>query len=72
MSSAEWQPILPAELWPEWLVMWGIGVWNEISFLIHPTGVLWDSGPFLESYCPQTIPSQTLFSWWLLEKGSAA
>jgi hypothetical protein len=47
--------------------MWGIGVWSEVGVLIHPTGVLWDSGqdcglgiPFLEPYCPQTIPSQTL------------
>jgi hypothetical protein len=47
--------------------MWGVGVWSKVSILIHPTGVLWDSGhnsglasPFLEPYCPQTIPSQTL------------
>jgi hypothetical protein len=47
--------------------MWGVGVWSEVGILIHPTGVLWDSGqdfglaiPFLEPYCPQTIPSQTL------------
>jgi hypothetical protein len=47
--------------------MWGIGVWSKVGILIHPTGVLWDSGqdsglgsPFLEPYCPQTIPSQTL------------
>jgi hypothetical protein len=42
------------------LVMWGIGLWSEV-------GVLWDSGqdsglasPFLEHYCLQIIPSQTL------------
>jgi hypothetical protein len=47
--------------------MWGIGVWSKVGVLIHPTGVLWDSGhdsglasPFLERFCPQTIPSQTL------------
>jgi hypothetical protein len=47
--------------------MWGVGVWSEVGVIIHPTGVLWDSGedsglasPFLEPYCPQTIPSQTL------------
>jgi hypothetical protein len=47
--------------------MWGVVVWSEAAILIYPTGVLWDSGqdsgmarPFLESYCPQTIPSQTL------------
>jgi hypothetical protein len=44
-----------------------VGVCSEVGILIHPTGVLWDSGrnsglpsPFLETYCPQTIPSQTL------------
>jgi hypothetical protein len=48
--------------------MCGIGVWSEVSILIHPTVVLWDSvqdfglgSPFLEPYCPQTIPPQTLF-----------
>jgi hypothetical protein len=48
-------------------VIWGIGVWSEVGVLIHPTGVLRDSGqdsglanPFLECYCPQIIPSQTL------------
>jgi hypothetical protein len=42
--------------------MWGVGVWGEVSVLIHPTGVLWDSGqdsglvsPFLEPDCPQTL-----------------
>jgi hypothetical protein len=47
--------------------MWGVGVWSEVGILIHPTGVLWDSGqdsglgsPFLEPYCPQTILLQTL------------
>jgi hypothetical protein len=47
--------------------MWGVGVWSEVGVLIHPTGVLWDSGqdsglasPFLEPYCPQISPSQTL------------
>jgi hypothetical protein len=47
--------------------MWGVGVWSEVGVLFHPTGVVWDSGqdsgltsPFLEPYCPQTIPSQTL------------
>jgi hypothetical protein len=47
--------------------MWGIGNWSKVGVLIHPTGVLWDSGqvsglasPFLERYCPQTIPSQAL------------
>jgi hypothetical protein len=47
--------------------MWGIVVWSEVGVLIHPTGVLWYSGedsglasPFLEHYCPRTIPSQTL------------
>jgi hypothetical protein len=53
---------------PEQLVMWGIGVWSEVSILIHPIGVLWDSGqdsglasPFLERYCPPTtIPSKTM------------
>jgi hypothetical protein len=47
--------------------MWGIWSWSEVGALIHPTGVLWDSdhdsglsSPFLEPYCPQTIPSQTL------------
>jgi hypothetical protein len=44
MSPVEWQTILPAELYPEQLVMWGIGVWSEFGVLIHPTGVLWDSG----------------------------
>jgi hypothetical protein len=49
------------------MMMRGIGVWSKVSILIHPTGVLWDSGqdsglgsPFLEPYRPQTIPSQTL------------
>jgi hypothetical protein len=48
-------------------VTWGVGVWSEVGVLIHPTGVLWDSGqdfrlarPFLEHYYPQTILSQTL------------
>jgi hypothetical protein len=48
--------------------MWGIGVWSKVGVLIHPAGVLWDSGQdfglassFLEPYCPQAIPSQTLF-----------
>jgi hypothetical protein len=48
-------------------MMWGVGVWSEVGVLIHPTCVLWDSGqdsglgsPFLEPYCPQTIPSHTL------------
>jgi hypothetical protein len=43
----------------EQLVMWGVGVWSKDGILIHPTGVLWDSGqdswlasPFLELYCP--------------------
>jgi hypothetical protein len=47
--------------------MWGFWVWSEVGVLIHPTSVLRDSdqdsglaSPFLESYCPQTIPSQTL------------
>jgi hypothetical protein len=47
--------------------MWGDAVWIEFGVLIHPTGVLWDSGqdswlasPFLEPYFSQTIPSQTL------------
>jgi hypothetical protein len=47
--------------------MWSIGVVSEVSNLIHPTGVLWDSGQdsglaslFLEHYCPQAIPSRTL------------
>jgi hypothetical protein len=47
--------------------MWGITVRSEVSVLIHPTGVLLDSGQdsgvaslFLEPYCPQTNPSQTL------------
>jgi hypothetical protein len=46
--------------------LWGLGVWSEVGVLIHPTGVLWDSGqnsglvsPFLEPYS-QTILSQTL------------
>jgi hypothetical protein len=45
----------------------GIVVWIEVGVLTHSTGVRWDSGqdsglasPFLERYCPQTIPSQTL------------
>jgi hypothetical protein len=45
----------------------GRAVWSKVGVLIHPTGVLWDSGQdsglassFLEPYCPQTIPSQTL------------
>jgi hypothetical protein len=66
-SLAECQPIPPAELKPEQSVMWGVGVSSEVGVIIHPTGVLWDSGqdsgldsPLLESYCPQTIPSQTL------------
>jgi hypothetical protein len=48
-------------------VIRGVGVWNEVGILIHPTGVLWDSGqdfglasPFLEPYYPQTTPSQSL------------
>jgi hypothetical protein len=67
MSPAERQPILPAELHPEQLMMGGTEVWSEASILIHPTGVLRDAGqdsglgsPFLEPYYPQTIPSQTL------------
>jgi hypothetical protein len=47
--------------------MFAVGVWSEVGIQIHPTGVLWDSGQdsvlgilFLEPYCPQTIPSQTL------------
>jgi hypothetical protein len=67
MSLAEWQPILPAELQPEQLLMWGVGVWSKIGILIHHTGVLWDSGqdsgmasPLLEPYCMQTIPLHTL------------
>jgi hypothetical protein len=47
--------------------MWGVGVYSEVGILIHPTCVLWGSGQdsglvslFLECYCPQTIPSQTL------------
>jgi hypothetical protein len=47
--------------------MWRIGVCSEVSILIHPIVVLWDSGqdsglasPFLNRYCPQAIPSQTL------------
>jgi hypothetical protein len=63
MSPVEWQLILPAEQ----SVMWDIGVWSEVGILIDLIGVLWDSGhdsglagPFLECYCPQTIPSQTL------------
>jgi hypothetical protein len=47
--------------------MWGVGVCSKVGILIHPTGVLWDSGqdswlvsPFLEPYCPQNILSQTL------------
>jgi hypothetical protein len=47
--------------------MWDVGVWSEVGILIHPTGVLWDSGQesglgsqFLKPYWPQTIPSQTL------------
>jgi hypothetical protein len=47
--------------------MWGVEVWGEVGVIIHPTGVIWDSGqdcwlvsPFLEPYYPQTIPSQTL------------
>jgi hypothetical protein len=62
-----WQPILPAEVKPEQLVMWNVGAWKEVGILIHPAGVLWDSGqdsglasPFLEHYCPQNIPLQTL------------
>jgi hypothetical protein len=46
--------------------MCGIGVWSKVG-VIYPTVVLWDSGqdsglasPFLERYCLQTIPSQTL------------
>jgi hypothetical protein len=42
--------------------VWGVGVWSKVSIVIHPTGVLWDSGqdsglasPFLEHYCPQTL-----------------
>jgi hypothetical protein len=38
--------------------MWGVGVWSQVCVLIHPTGVIWDSGedfglgsPFLELYC---------------------
>jgi hypothetical protein len=53
---------------PEQLVLCGVGVWSEVSVLIHPTGVLWDSvkdfelaSPFLKQYCPQAILSQTLF-----------
>jgi hypothetical protein len=48
--------------------MWGVGVWSKVGVLIHPTGVLWDSGqdcgpaiPFVEPYYPQSIPSPTLF-----------
>jgi hypothetical protein len=47
--------------------MWGVGVCSEVGVLIHPTGVLWNSGQdsglaslYLERYCPQTLPSQTL------------
>jgi hypothetical protein len=43
--------------------MWDVAVWSEVGILIHLTGVLWDSGqdsgpasPFLDHYCPQTIP----------------
>jgi hypothetical protein len=49
--------------------MWGVGVWSEVGVLIHPAGVLWDSGqdsglgsPFLEPYFPQIIPSQTFLN----------
>jgi hypothetical protein len=47
--------------------MWDVGVWSKVGVLIHPTGVLWDLGqdsglgsPFLETYFPQIIPSQTV------------
>jgi hypothetical protein len=47
--------------------MQGVGVWSEVGVLIHPIGVLWDSGqvfglasPFLERCYSQTILSQTL------------
>jgi hypothetical protein len=49
--------------------MWGIEVWSEVGVLlvIHPTGVLSDSGQdfglassFLEPYCQQTTASQSL------------
>jgi hypothetical protein len=47
--------------------MWGIGVCSKVGILIHPTGVLLDSGqdfgpasPFLEPYFSQTTPSQFL------------
>jgi hypothetical protein len=40
----------------------GVVVWSKVGVLIHPTGVLWDSGqdsglasPFLERYCPQNM-----------------
>jgi hypothetical protein len=48
-------------------VTWGVWVCSKVGILIHPTGVLLDSGqdsglgsPFLEPYYPQTLPSQTL------------
>jgi hypothetical protein len=47
-----------------------VGRW-EVGVLIHPTGVLWDSGqdsgmasPFLEPYFPQTIHLRTLLYGW--------
>jgi hypothetical protein len=47
--------------------MWGVGVWCEVGVLINPTDVLCYSvqnsglgSPFLERYCPQIIPSQSL------------
>jgi hypothetical protein len=48
-------------------VKWDIGVWSEVGVLINlagvPGGSDQDSGlssPFLEPYCPLTIPSQTM------------
>jgi hypothetical protein len=47
----------------------GVGRWglDEVSVLIRSTCILRDSGqdsalasPFLERYCPQTIPSHSL------------
>jgi hypothetical protein len=36
MSLVESQHILPAELYSEQLVIWGVGVWSEVDILIHP------------------------------------
>jgi hypothetical protein len=48
--------------------MWGVGVWSEVSILIHPTGVLWDSGqdfglasPFWNLNVHQPFPYRPCF-----------